>query len=66
MRLQSNYVEAKFLFFETMNLNKDLDDFIKSIPKNGCVFLCNPNNPTGVLISNKNQKIIEAAKKNLL
>ena len=55
---------SKISFFKTMNLNEDLDEFIKSIPKNGCLFLCNPNNPTGVLISKqKIKKIIESAKK---
>ncbi len=38
-------------YFKTMNLAKNIDDFIKKIPKNGCVFVCNPNNPTGELLS---------------
>jgi threonine-phosphate decarboxylase len=34
------------------------------IPRKGCVFICNPNNPTGVLIQKKEMlKIISAAKK---
>ena len=34
------------------------------IPRNGCVFICNPNNPTGVLIQKSEMvKIIAAAKK---
>ena len=34
------------------------------IPRKGCVFICNPNNPTGVLIQKKEiLKIISAAKK---
>lgn len=54
---------AKVALFKTMNLNHDLDSFIAKIPKNGCVFVCNPNNPTGVLIPQKNMlKIIKAAK----
>jgi threonine-phosphate decarboxylase len=47
-----------------MNLSENLDIFISKIPKNGCVFICNPNNPTGQLLS-KNQllQIIKKAKK---
>ena len=44
---------AKISFFKTMNLNENDADFINKIPKHGCVFLCNPNNPTGVLIPRK-------------
>lgn len=41
--------EGKVEFFKTMNLSADISNFIKKIPKNGCVFICNPNNPTGSL-----------------
>jgi threonine-phosphate decarboxylase len=55
---------SKISFFKTMNLNDSLDDFIKTIPKNGCVFLCNPNNPTGIIMpKSKVVKIIKSAKK---
>jgi len=55
---------SKISFFKTMNLNDQLDSFIKEIPKKGCIFLCNPNNPTGILISRKKiQKILEISKK---
>ncbi len=56
--------ECKISYFKTMDLSVDLDIFISKIPKNGCVFICNPNNPTGKLLS-KNQmlKIIKKAKK---
>ena len=55
---------SQISFFKTMDLSKDLNQFIQKIPKNGCVFICNPNNPTGKLISKKNLlKIIYAAKK---
>ncbi len=51
-------------YFKTMNLSEDLNSFILQIPKNGCVFICNPNNPTGKLLQ-KNQllEIIKKAKK---
>lgn len=55
---------SKVSFFKTMNLTKNLDEFISKIPKNGCVFICNPNNPTGHLISKKDLLyVICAAKK---
>jgi threonine-phosphate decarboxylase len=55
---------CKISFFKTMNLNINIDSFLKKIPKKGCIFVCNPNNPTGVLISRqKMQKIIQTAKK---
>ncbi|TBR22417.1 MAG: threonine-phosphate decarboxylase [Candidatus Nitrosotenuis sp.] len=54
---------GKVEFFKTMNLNNDVSDFITKIPKNGCVFICNPNNPTGTLIpKNTMLKILHAAK----
>jgi len=55
---------CKITFFKTMNLELDLDNFIKKIPKKGCVFVCNPNNPTGKLLSKRNLlKIVQATKK---
>ena len=55
---------SKIIFFKTMNLNNNLNDFIKKIPKNGIVFICNPNNPTGTLVPKNNLlKIIATAKK---
>jgi len=56
--------ECQISYFKTMNLSENLEIFISKIPKNGCVFICNPNNPTGQLLS-KNQllQIIKKAKK---
>lgn len=54
---------GKIEFFKTMNLNDNLSNFIKKIPKNGCVFICNPNNPTGTLIPKDTMlQILHAAK----
>jgi threonine-phosphate decarboxylase len=54
---------AKPEFFATLNLESDLEKFIQKIPKNGTVFVCNPNNPTGELISKQSMtKIIRTAK----
>lgn len=53
-------------FFATLNLESDLEKFITKIPKNGLVFVCNPNNPTGDLTSRHSmEKIIRAAKAKL-
>lgn len=59
---------AKVSFFKTMNLEKDTDDFISKIPNNGCIFICNPNNPTGTLIQKKTLQniIISASNKKTL
>ena len=55
---------CKILFFKTMNLNENFDEFLSKIPKKGCVFVCNPNNPTGILLSKqKIKKIIQIASK---
>ena len=55
---------CKISYFKTMNLSENIDLFISQIPRNGCVFLCNPNNPTGKLLLKKQLlTIIKAAKK---
>lgn len=60
----SKLADCKFTFFKTMNLSENLDSFISKIPINGCVFVCNPNNPTGTILSKKQlTKIISTAKK---
>ena len=60
----SKLADSKLKFFKTMNLSKDIDLFCKAIPKKGCVFICNPNNPTGQLVSKKHlESIIDIAKK---
>ncbi len=59
----SRLSRARVQFFKTMNLEKDLRNFVTKIPKNGAVFICNPNNPTGSLTSeNAMLQIIKSAK----
>jgi threonine-phosphate decarboxylase len=54
---------SKPQFFKTMDLEEDLAKFVKKIPKNGIIFVCNPNNPTGTLLSEDFiLKIVKAAK----
>ncbi len=53
---------AKISYLRTMNLNKNISQLQDSFTKADCSFICNPNNPTGILISRKNMlKILEAA-----
>jgi len=56
--------ECKISFFKTMDLSKNLQKFFMRITRNVCIIICNPNNPTGVLIQKREMlKIISAAKK---
>ena len=53
---------AKLYFFKTMNLNQRVSKFQDVFSKKNCIFLCNPNNPTGVIIKKNNMlKILESA-----
>ncbi len=53
---------ARISFFKTMNLNKNILELQDLVTKTMCIFVCNPNNPTGVLISKNNLfKILETA-----
>ena len=55
---------ASINFLKTMNLNNEISKLLEILPKNDCVFICNPNNPTGSLIKRKDMlKIVEAAYK---
>lgn len=47
----SRLYTTRISHFETMNLSDSIDEFLAKIPDRGCVFLCNPNNPTGSLLS---------------
>ena len=55
---------ASINFLKTMNLNNEISKLLDILPKNDCMFICNPNNPTGSLIKRKDMlKIVEAAYK---
>ena len=53
---------GKISYLKTMNLTESISDLQNAITNKKCVFICNPNNPTGVLVSRKNLlKILETA-----
>ena len=59
-----NFFGVKTIPFRTLNLNLDLQKFLKKIPTKGIVFICNPNNPTGEILSKKNmEQIVKLAEK---
>ncbi len=58
----SRLSNSRITFFKTMNLNKNTSELQDLITKTNCIFVCNPNNPTGILISKNNLlKILESA-----
>ena len=59
---------ARTSFFKTMDLEDNLAAFSSELPKDGCAFVCNPNNPTGTLVSKKSLKkmVQKAEEKNTL
>ena len=60
----SSLNNASLAFFKSMDMSQDIDSFVSQIPKGGFVFLCNPNNPTGTLLTRKQiNKIVTAAKR---
>ncbi len=53
---------AKVLFLKTMNLNENISEAEDMLAKVNCLFICNPNNPTGIIMPrNRLLKIVEKA-----
>ena len=41
---------ARIIRHGTMDMSQDMGDIMSRVPRNGCVFACNPNNPTGAIV----------------
>jgi threonine-phosphate decarboxylase len=55
---------GKLEFFKTESLRDDISEFVKRIPRNGVVFVCNPNNPSGLFMERDVLlRIVRAAKR---
>ena len=55
---------GKITHFKSLNFNQDLSKFLAKIPTKGIVFFCNPNNPTGEILSKKSmEQIVTTAEK---
>ena len=53
---------ASINFLKLMNPDKEISKLLDILPKYDCIFICNPNNPTGSLIKHKDMiKMVEYA-----
>ena len=60
----AKFFSGKIIPFKSLNLNENLQKFIAKIPIKGIIFICNPNNPTGEILSKKNmEQIVKTAEK---
>lgn len=53
---------ALISYLKAFDMNENVKEAQEAISKKKCIFLCNPNNPTGIVIKKKNiLKILESA-----
>ena len=60
--LASKLLNAQITFVPLQNLNIEADSIIEKAKDSDAIYLCNPNNPTGLLSSNSIKKILEYVK----
>jgi threonine-phosphate decarboxylase len=60
--LASKLMNAQITFVPLQNLNIEADSIIEKAKDSDAIYLCNPNNPTGLLSSNSIKKILEYVK----
>ena len=58
----SKLMNAQITFVPLENLNMDAEAIIKEAKHSDAIYLCNPNNPTGLLSSKSIKKILECVK----
>lgn len=58
--LASKLMNAQITFVPLQNLNIDAESIIRRAKDSDAIYLCNPNNPTGLLSSNSIKKILES------
>ena len=60
----AKFFGGKIIHFKSLDFNNDLPKFLTKIPRKGIIFFCNPNNPTGEVLSKKlMQQIVKTAEK---
>ena len=58
--LASKLMNAQITFVPLKNLDIDAESIIRGAKDSDVIYLCNPNNPTGLLSSNNINKILES------
>lgn len=59
----SRLMNAKITFVHMKNLTMDTESILGKAKNADVIYLCNPNNPTGILSSNNIRKILESVSK---
>ena len=56
----SKLMNAQITFVPPKNLTMDTDSILRTAKNSDAIYLCNPNNPTGILSTNNIRKILES------